>query len=376
MTMKIKITKIPLVFFSYFQYFLLSIGIRSKKENVKISLPMNPLVRIMFYSKNKFLLWISRRIYAKLFRNKYLLEGYFVNEDRTKKRFCYDIADSPYFFDEDALNDVDIYFKMQTPADIKDATGFNLNDHIFIPYSETVLRNKHKIFPTVGQISLGINLNMCDMQKALDEYSNRANLKKTGRVTSYFGHAKGVVPIYPKGMPNFQSEREIMGYYEGKINHPNEKRAKASEILNSFGNGYDARVIRSGTRDDSGKEFVNTNLIVPMPEYYNFLAKFEYNLNISGFRLSIPKRFLESFIVDTAVITDKLAVKWYEPFEKEVFETVKMGYNPMEEIDWSKFKDDIAKLPHIEKGYVLQRFKDKWSPAAFGKYIFNVLKSK
>lgn len=50
------------------------------------------------------------------------------------------------------------------------------------------------------------------------------------------------------------------------------------------------------------------------------------NLNISGYRMSVPNCFIESFMVGTAIMTDELFVKWYKPFDKEVFETIGMSY--------------------------------------------------
>ena len=57
---------------------------------------------------------------------------------------------------------------------------------------------------------------------------------------------------------------------------------------------------------------------------------------------SIPNRFIESFIIGTGIVTEKLSVEWYKPLDKvEIFETVEMGNLPMKDVEWDKFKEDF-----------------------------------
>ena len=91
--------------------------------------------------------------------------------------------------------------------------------------------------------------------------------------------------------------------------------------------------------------------------------------------MSIPNRFMESFIVGTAIITDKLAVKWYLPFDEEVVETVEMGYIPQEKVDWKKAKEDLVNLPDISKEKVLELYEKKWAPIPVARYLVTTVLS-
>jgi hypothetical protein len=206
-------------------------------------------------------------------------------------------------------------------------------------------------------------------------YENMLNVPtttvKVGRVMSYFRDAKGPSPIYKKEYPDFNEEREIMGYFESEINHPNEKRAIASDLLNKIDSRNDGRVIIDSNRVS------HDNLVVPYNQFTQYVSKFEYNLNISGYRMSIPNRFIESFMVGTAVVTDKLALKWYAPFGKAVVETVPMGYEKNEDVDWAKFEKDISSLPIVTPSEIKLDYEQKWSPIALASYLIStVIKSK
>ena len=89
--------------------------------------------------------------------------------------------------------------------------------------------------------------------------------------------------------------------------------------------------------------------------------------------MSIPNRFIESFIAGTAIFTDKLAVKWYRPFDDEVVETVQMGYLKDSEIDWNAVEKDINNLPDISKEHILKLFNKKWAPIKVAEYIVSSL---
>lgn len=99
-------------------------------------------------------------------------------------------------------------------------------------------------------------------------------------------------------------------------------------------------------------------------------------MNVSGYRMSIPNRFIESFMVGTGIVTDKLAVKWYKPFNEEVYETVPMGYLPMNQVDWRKFEFDMNHLPSLDSKKVVEAFEDKWSPMVVAQYIIDTVKGE
>lgn len=162
-----------------------------------------------------------------------------------------------------------------------------------------------------------------------------------------------------------------MCYLGDKINHPNEKRARIADIMSSLGTGFDARIIN---RDysDTGKK-VNNELIVPLKEFSNHVARFQYNVNVSGYRMSIPARFIDSFICGTAIATDNLSVKWYEPFKEEVSEIGEMGYLPDREVDYEGIKEKIKNLKPVSREYVINRYEKFWSPKAVAIYIVTTL---
>ena len=189
----------------------------------------------------------------------------------------------------------------------------------------------------------------------------------------YFGNAKG--PSLEKNIksPDFDWEADILTYYGKKLNHPNEKRAIVSDYIAKLPN-CDARIISRGNAD-TGAEQQDRSRIIPIKEFCAFISDFQYNVNVSGYRRSIPNRFIESFLVGTKIITDKLAVKWYLPFEKtEVVETVEMGYLPLDKIDWKKFENDISLLSENDNSKTIKNFENKWSPLIVAKYILETIK--
>jgi hypothetical protein len=167
--------------------------------------------------------------------------------------------------------------------------------------------------------------------------------------------------------PDFDKERNLMGYFGAKLSHPNLKRAKVASIIGKKGAGYDARVISGGNSDS--KQGGDKSLVVPLKDFCAHVSQFEYNMNVSGYRLSIPNRFMEAFIVGTGILTDKLALKWYLPFDEEVIETTEMGYLPDEKVDWEKVESDIDQLPKVDKKKILELYNKKWAPEVVAQYI-------
>ena len=135
----------------------------------------------------------------------------------------------------------------------------------------------------------------------------------------------------------------------------------------------DARVISNMNSD--GEQIKNTDLIIPLTEFCEHISNFNYNMNVSGYRMSIPNRFIESFMVGTAIITDKLHVRWYKPFESEVYETVEMGYLPMEKVNWQQFMKDIHSISYINPQQIINKFDEKWAPNVVASYIIESIKA-
>lgn len=318
-------------------------------------------------------------------KDSYNMEGY-VEQNGVRHSFCIDSADAPYVFDSEALERVDHYFKTQCPIEINPTKGFRLTDDVYVPYCDhrhvdrslpltamgerqpltNLTANIHKIHPSVvGFRLLADGNSYVSLHNGWENYRKGAYQKASRKAMCYFGNALGPQPRQTDKC-DFDSERGILAYYPS-LNHPNEKRALIASIMQSLGNQYDARLINGGNVGDNAQ--MHPELIVPIDKFCAHISDFQYNYNVSGYKMSIPNRFMESFIVGTAIITDKLAVKWYLPFEDEVVETVEMGYLPQDQVDWSKAKQDLINLPDISKEKILAQYERKWAPTPVARYL-------
>lgn len=285
-----------------------------------------------------------------------VLQGSAYIDDKVIK-FAIDPYDSPFMYRKKLLDEVDVYFKMQCPHAIK-KEGFQLNSTVCVPYIDfecnadgtrklipDIEIYKHKIKPLmIGARKLACGISKKSLLKGYHNYVNNYNEMNRKKLMCYFGSANGSGIIKnDANLIDFDSEKQIMYHFKDEVNHPNEKRYKAAKIISDLEpvELYDARVINQGCRDETN---IGMNP-VPIEDFCKHIANFEYNLNISGFRLSIPNRFVESFMVGTAIVTDTLHVKWFLLCEEEVVETVEMGYELDKNVDWDRFHSDIENLP-------------------------------
>lgn len=327
---------------------------------------------------------IMHQLAVFFLKDSYNMEGY-LEQNGIRHTFCIDSADSPYIFDSEALNKKDIYFKMQCPKEIDIQKGFHLTDDVYIPYCDhrhiapklklTEIGERMSLDLTpqlVGKIKpcvigfrrLADGNSYVSLRNGWENYRKGALKEATKKAMCYFGNA--FCPSNQKGTKlDFDNDKSIFNYYTN-LHHPNEKRAKVAEIMDSLGNEYDSRLINGGT---ISHPIPHPELVIPIEDFCAHISNFQYNYNVSGYRMSIPNRFMESFIVGTAIITDKLAVKWYLPFEDEVVETVEMGYLPQDQVDWNKVKQDLINLPDISKERVLAQYERKWAPIPVARYL-------
>lgn len=207
--------------------------------------------------------------------------------------------------------------------------------------------------------------------KALDAaYKNllaARSIVSTGKAMAYFGNAKGPKPSGCKEHPDFDWEADILSVYAEKMNHPNEKRAKIVAILKTLGEGYDSRIIENNFSDIGVKK--DSSLVIPLKDFSKHVAKFQYNINVSGYRMSIPGRFMDSFVCGTAIATDNLSVKWYHPFDEEVVEIGAMGYLPDEEVDYRIIKERIKGLKPVNRQLIIDKYEEYWAPEKCAEYI-------
>lgn len=386
---------------SYFQWFILGFYELEKMGwggiELKFKLPLAS--KILSVANSNFVIRIADKI-RRLFENdSYNMSGYieYIDdaEKLVRKFFTIDSADSPFLFDSRKLNDADVYFKIQCPKYLaKD--GFYITDDICIPWldhahvnadlkkltdrgerkrCENFAVNSHKIKPLMlGPRALspkGFSFKV--LKEGYDNYLKDRTIGKTKEIMCYFGNSNG--PCAEEAVENcdYDWEPDILGFYKEKVCHPNEKRAVIADYLKNM-KGCDGRVITRGNSDTGVKE--HRELIVPLKDFCAYVSQFKYNVNVSGYRMSIPNRFIESFMVGTGIITDELFVKWYKSFDEEVFETIPMGYIPMERVDWKKFEYDLNHLPEIDANRVISAFEKKWAPIVVANYIIDTIKDE
>lgn len=375
----------------YFQIFILGLYELERLGEIKLKFRCDWFYRISTILPDlPHIGGIMHQLAVFFLKDSYNMEGY-VEQNCIRHTFCIDSADSPYIFDGEALNKKDIYFKMQCPKEIDIQKGFRLTDDVYIPYCDhrhidTKLKLTEigermsldltpqlvgKIKPCViGFRRLADGNSYVSLRNGWENYRNGALKEATKKAMCYFGNA--FCPSNQKGSKlDFDNDKSIFNYYSN-LHHPNEKRAKVAEIMESLGNEYDSRLINGGT---ISHPIPHSELVIPIEDFCAHISNFQYNYNVSGYRMSIPNRFMESFIVGTAIITDKLAVKWYLPFEDEVVETVEMGYLPQDQVDWNKVKQDLINLPDIPKEKVLAQYERKWAPTPVARYLVTTVLS-
>lgn len=322
-------------------------------------------------------------------KDSYNMCGYFLSAQGKKKKFCIDSADSPFLFDEEALIGCDVYFKMQYPKDI-DEEYFSLTDDIKIPWQdhkhidesvplmgygkhrviEHFEKYTHKIKPLMIGPRRLVKKNSFDslsfktLQEGYSSYLKDRSLAKSKRFMCYFGDSKGPVPneVNIENV-DFDKEADLVGAYINRIQHPNEKRAIVADIVSKL-DWCDARVINGEKKKGE---------VIPLDEFCSHISQFQYNMNVSGYRLSIPNRFIESFLVGTGIVTDKLHVKWYKDFDNEVVELVEMGYLLNDKVNWEDYEQQLRQLPPVSPKNIIENYEKKWAPIKVAEYIVETL---
>ncbi len=366
----------------YFQWFIYGFYLLKRKRSISLrfKLPFSQKMTMLFSSE--YLCKFFYKINLK-HDNRYL-KG-FLRENNKDIYFCIDCSDSPFTFDADFLKSVDKYFKIQCPKVI-DTKGFRLNKQILIPFlsnrknndgqreniSSTVSELKNKIMPLmVGPRRMSYSNTFWSLDRYFKKATSLLKNKKTKSIMCYFNNDISPTPQADNGICDYDSEASICFYYKDKINHPNIKRGKMADVVNNLDSSCDGRIINRSDFSPTGNK--KSNLYVKLKDFPKFVSDFIWNVNISGFRLSAPNRFVESFMVGTRVFTDKMHVKWFDSFGDEVFETIDMGYEILTDSDWNKITSDL------EKCFADKRKVDtfsKWNPETVANYIINSLKTE
>lgn len=366
---------------SYFEWFLLGFYELERKGVISLQLHLDWVRTVAKYTSTRYINGVLKRTFRKT--EGYNCIGYVHYKDKHWK-FCIDCADAPTLYDSKLLNETVCYFKMQCPKEFNEK-GFTIFGNQIAPWLDCreqdgtplygpwyaqqnhLFPNLHKIRPLmVGPRMLSWGISYRILKKSYENYVKNKSNPATKKMMSYFGNALGSRPHNVDGVLYYDYTE--MSCFGDHFSAPNEKRKIASDIMQKLGDAYDPRVISEGQPSDPP---THPEKIIPRDEFCEHISHFEYNLNISGFLLSIPNRFIESFMVGTAIITDQLSIKWYKPFGCEVFETIPMGYLPNEAVDWKQFEYDITHLPTVNKNDILHEFDTKWRPDIVAKYILD-----
>lgn len=381
---------------SKYQWFLLGLYMLQQNGEITLLFETPFLSRLLTYPNTQIGFYVIdyvRRKWGTWEKDSYNMVGYIEFPNGIRKSFTIDSSDAPYSYSERLLKRVNVYFKMQHPLSL-DGEFFQLTPDITIPWVDSefvrdegkkltdrgerkqihdLKKYRNKIKPLmIGPRRLSRGLSFGSLRKGYDRYRSDERLRKEKNIMCYFGNALGPKPeIADK--PDYLWEGDVTGYFGKRISHPNEKRARIADILEKNPEN-DARVISKANADSGlGRD---ESLVIPLPEFCAHIAKFQYNFNVSGYCMSIPNRFIESFMVGTAIVTDKLTVKWYLPFdEHEVIETVPMGYLPMDQVNWQQLEKDIASLPQSDPAKIHQNFERKWAPDVVARYIIETVEN-
>lgn len=380
---------------NYFQWFLLGFYLLQKQGKIKVDIQVPVLQRLSLWNHNSFLSRCGGALLRRIEGDSDLLLGEAELEGKSVK-FAIDSADAPFLFDRKVLDQVDVYFKMQCPKEFS-PSGFPLTRNVTIPWTDyaflsdesvdyvgkkpkgkrkvfkDIERYKDRIYPLmIGPRRLARGNDFSQLLKGYENILQSRKREKVKNVMCYFGNAEGPgrSEHVTENTIDYDWERDIMGLYP-ELNHPNEKRAVIRDIVKTLPDS-DARIISEGNSDAGG--ISHPELVVPLEQFGAHVAQFRYNVNVSGYRMSIPNRFIDSFSVDTSIVTDDLKVKWYKPFaQEEVMELGPMGYEPMESVNWSDVRERLKSLPEQKPGAVEKLFDEKWRPDVVAEYMLDTM---
>ena len=361
---KVVINYLPVRYYTYFQWFLVGLYKHELRGSFNVEFKLDPYYSVFYF--------ILPQFFQKLFY-KYLHKYFYKNEmpimrgwyefEGKKQSFCYETNDSPFWFSECDLENVNIYFKAQHPIEFNE-NGFQLSNKLVIKYPKTFFKYLYKVRPSMlGPRILCVGITKKTLLKAYDNYINSGITTKSRFLMAYFGTDKFPNKlIESKNEIDYNDEASLMFHFKNSLSHPNIKRGILHKYLYQKSPEVDSRLISSGSPS------------ISLSEFQKHVAQFKYNLNVSGFRMSIPNRFIDSFSVGTCIVTDKLKIKWYKPFTSEVVEFDELGYLDDDEIDWPKIFYTLDNLIEPNSKEIIDIFKNYWSPDAFISYIINELK--
>lgn len=280
-------------------------------------------------------------------------------------RFLYDIDDSPVLYREDMFDRVDLYFKCQCPREITPA-GFPLTSRVRMPFPPRVLEAAAKIRPAMLGRPLSRTMSYRRNLEVLRSWEALAQAEKTVRFYALYTFDRG----YPPG--DKPGEGTLVRDYGPQIHHPERKRGEMVQWLKErFDRELDLTIWKSENPALRGP--VTSDAVYP-----SLVARSMFNLNICGYGRSIPFRFIDTFLVGSSVISDEIAMRWYEPFEPdvEVFDCGRLGYELPADAQWDFARQRFTELyegaPRLHAAVherVLENYRRKWHPARLAEYV-------
>ena len=279
-----------------------------------------------------------------------------------KRRFVLDLGDSPYNFQVEQLLETDVYFKAQCPLTF-DPRGFPIAADAFVPYHPDVLSYQARIHPAMLGRPLSRTLRQTPNARVLEQWLAAGRATKDLALFAYFGSDVGL-SHGPEGV--------VMQRFGARVAHPNQKRGRlVAEMRKRYPRDCDARILATAHDDRRGAKISDAR-------YPAMVGRVWHNINISGFRRSLPFRFVDSFLVGATVPADTLALRWYAPFEMgtEVIELGDMGYEREDAVDWSRvwrvldglYSEPLA-VRRERQRHIAARFEQLWHPRAFARYV-------
>lgn len=294
--------------------------------------------------------------------------------------FAYDVTDSPFTFALAHLEMVDVYFKTQCPIHF-DPEGYPLSSEVRVPYHPDVLSFRTQIVPAMSTGPITNTLNLDRNLKALARNASYVSETKNMRIFASFGGDKGP-PAWNRedfvtAPHNYMNERTIMRRYP-EIQHPNEKRAQMVRILRNMRKpDVDARIWNTKDPEIQGN-------VLEWSDYLRAVGCSIWNINVAGFRRSLPFRFLDSFQVGCGIATDSIGTKWYREFERdvEVVEFGELGYETAENTRWDLIRSrmesiyESTRLDRPNSREIRQLFEEKWHPKRLAEYFLKTCEDR
>lgn len=273
-------------------------------------------------------------------------------------KFVFDVTDHGYAYAESLLPSCDRYFKCQLPTSFP--APLQLCKGISRPMPQALIDQADKVKPAMLGRPLSRALDFSKNLRLLREWESKATAQKSTRLFAYFG-----------GDSDPEADNRLKDF-PGLYQHPNPKRGRLVAYLRGLEHsGVDARLVNSSDPSLIGPALADDD------SYSRTVASSAYNLNVSGLSLSLPFRFIDSFLVGTAVATDSLAIHWYAPFDpEEVIELGPMGYELDQDVDWQRAEARLKELADsspahdaARTAHLLDRYQRLWSPEALARYV-------